>query len=84
VKVTGIPSAIPNTPTNITYSMADNQLTLSWPANYKGCYLQGQTNLLSVGLSTNWVNVPNSENVTSVTFPVDPARGSVFFRLRHP
>jgi fibronectin-binding autotransporter adhesin len=84
VKVVGIPSAIPNTPTNIAYSLTGDQLTLSWPANYRGCFLQGQTNLVSKGLSTNWVNVPNSENVTSLTLPVDPTRGSVFFRLRHP
>lgn len=84
VKVTGIPGTIPNTPTNISHSLAGDQLTISWPSDYAGCILQSQTNALSIGLSGNWVDVPNSANGTSVTLTVDPANGSVFFRLRHP
>jgi len=55
----------------------------NWPTN-AGWILQGQTNNLAVGLSTNWVEVPGSSALTSVTNTVNPANGSVFYRLRFP
>lgn len=84
VKVTGVPGSLPTTPTNVSYSLAGNQLTLSWPANYQGWVLQSQTNPATVGLSNNWVDVPGSADGVSTTVPFDPAQGSVFFRLRYP
>lgn len=84
VKVTSVPAPIPNTPTNISWNLVGNQLSLTWPANYQGCLLQSQTNSIAAGLSGNWVDVPNSDKVTSVIMTVDPAQGTVFFRLRHP
>jgi polygalacturonase len=59
-----------------------NQLQLSWLG--PGWWLQIQTNDLGTGLGTNWVNVPGSTNVTSASFTIDPANGSVFYRLVHP
>jgi hypothetical protein len=72
------------TPTNITTSLSGNQLTLSWPADHAGWRLQVQTNSLSTGIGSNWFDVPDSTNVYQVVIPVDPANGTVFFRLIYP
>jgi hypothetical protein len=56
---------------------------LAWPTN-AGWILQEQTNSLSTGLGTNWVDVPGSESITSTNIAVNPASPSVFYRLHHP
>jgi len=74
----------PTTPTNISYSVSAGNVTLSWPASHIGWILQVQTNALSVGISTNWVDVPGSASTNQVVFPIDTTKGTVFFRLRYP
>jgi hypothetical protein len=69
-------------PTNLTWSVSGNQLTLSWPSAYLGWTLQVQTNALSEGISSNWKDVPGTDTVTSTTVTVDPDDAAVFFRLR--
>jgi hypothetical protein len=59
-----------------------NQLDISWPV--AGGTLQTQTNSLSVGIRTNWVNIPGSTQTNHVVVPIDPANGSVFYRLAFP
>ena len=71
-------------PTNITTSVSGNVLTLSWPTDHTGWLLQAQTNSLSTGLGTNWVNVAGSASVNSLTVTNDPANGSVFYRMIYP
>jgi len=68
-------------PTNITATVSGNKLILSWPADHLGWTLQDQTNGLGVGLSTNWVSVPGSTTVNSVTNTINPANGAVFYRM---
>jgi autotransporter-associated beta strand protein len=76
-------SSIPTGPTNITFSVSGNTLSLSWPSNYVGWILQ--TNVINVGVSNDWFNVPGSETNTQLAFPMtDPAISNEFFRLRHP
>ncbi|HTV63714.1 MAG TPA: hypothetical protein VMH30_14220, partial [Verrucomicrobiae bacterium] len=70
--------------TNITYRVSGNVLTLSWPADHLGWILQMQTNPLSVGLGTNWVNVPNSASETSTNITISPSNPTVFYRLMYP
>jgi autotransporter-associated beta strand protein len=72
------------TPPSMTAVFSGNQLTLSWPADHTGWILQGQTNDTTVGLGTNWVEVPGSVSVNSVTLTFDPANGAVFYRLVLP
>jgi autotransporter-associated beta strand protein len=72
----------PNPPPILT-TFDGTHLGLSWPTNV-GWILQSQTNTLSVGLSTNWVDVTGSAALTGVTNAVNPANGSVFYRLRLP
>ncbi len=70
--------------TNIVFSITSGQLSMSWPADHIGWELQVQTNLLSVGISTNWVPVAGSTNEDSVVIPINLTNGSVFYRLVYP
>jgi hypothetical protein len=63
-------------------SVADGNLTLSWPADHTGWTLQVQTNSLGEGLGTNWVDVPGSASTNAVTIPVTFANEAVFYRLK--
>ncbi len=68
----------------LTNSYSGGTLTLSWPTDRLGWRLQVQTNVLSVGLSSNWSTWPGSTNVTSVLVTNDPANPTMFFRLVYP
>jgi hypothetical protein len=70
--------------TNITFTINGNQLTLSWPADHIGWRLQAQTNPINVGLRSNWFDFPGSTTVNSVTTTLNPANGSVFYRMIYP
>jgi hypothetical protein len=78
--VTGISSA----PTSIVCAFSGNQLALSWPEDHTGWILQSQTNAPGVGLGTNWVEVAGSPSTNQATMTVNPADGSVYFRLVYP
>jgi hypothetical protein len=80
IQVVGIAPPAP-TPTNITYSVSGGNLILDWPAG-QGWQLQSQANPLTVGISTNWVNVPGA--VPPFTNAVNSASGAVFYRLVYP
>jgi len=60
----------------------NNGLNLSW--SVPGAQLQAQTNGQGGGITTNWVDVADSVGTNQMVVPVDPTRGSVFFRLRFP
>jgi hypothetical protein len=77
-------SGTSNNPTNLTYSVSANQLTISWPADHLGWFLQSQTNKLNIGLTTNWVDVPGSGSITQSVMNIDRTKPTVFFRLRSP
>ena len=70
--------------TNITLVVNGNQLDLSWPADHIGWRLQAQTNPISVGLLSNWFDVPGSTSTNEIIMPVNPANGAVFYRLVYP
>jgi fibronectin-binding autotransporter adhesin len=77
-------TSIPSTPTSIAFSVSGSTLSLSWPANYQGWILQSQTNSLSTGLSSNWVDVSGSASSTSYNIIINRTAPAVFYRLRHP
>ncbi len=62
----------------------NNLIQLSWPEDHTGWELQVQTNLLNVGLGTNWVTVPNSSGTNNFLFNINGSNASVFFRLAWP
>ncbi len=72
-------SAVVPSPTLI-YSNTVSGLQFSWTGSFK---LQAQTNLLSLGLTTNWSDYPGGGS-SPVTVLVSPTNGSVFFRLSQP
>jgi autotransporter-associated beta strand protein len=75
-------TAISSTPTNISYAVSGNTLTLSWPQDHLTWILQSN----SVGLtSTNsWFPVSGSANSTQQIITVDPTKQNVFYRLIAP
>jgi len=77
-----VPSSGPSGPANITSSVSGNTLTLSWPAG-QGWVLQAQTNSLSTGLGTNWVDVAGSAALSSKSITLNPALPTVFYRLKY-
>lgn len=79
----GVLSVLPNVatnPTNITFSVSGNVLTLSWPSDHTGWQLQAQTNSVSTGLSGNWVNVAGTTATNELVIPAANS-GCVFYRL---
>jgi autotransporter-associated beta strand protein len=73
---TGVLTLNSAAPPTLTFTNLGGSLEFSWTG---GGTLQAQTNSLSVGLGTNWVDYPGS---SPVTVPVDSANGSVFFRVK--
>ena len=84
IKVLSGASAVSGTPPTITNSVSGNQLTLTWPLDHVGWRLQVQTNSISIGLRSNWVDVAGSTTVHTMNFTLDPANGSVFYRMVLP
>lgn len=82
--VLSVAATMAQNPTNITFTVSSSTLALSWPADHLGWILQQQTNSLSTGLGTNWVDVPNSQNVTSTNINISPVTPSAYYRLRSP
>jgi hypothetical protein len=64
--------------------VSGGNITIGWPQSYTGWILQSQTNSLSVGLGTNWLDVAGSSTTNAVTFPISANNPTVFYRLRHP
>jgi hypothetical protein len=82
ITVATVASIVNTNPTNIVTSVSGGNLTLSWPTDHTGFTLQSQTNSLSVGLATNWVNVAGSTTTNQVVIPINAANGAVFYRLK--
>ena len=83
----GVLAVVPpysTTPTNLTYAATNNSLVLNWPADHIGWRLVVQTNSLQVGLTTNWTTVAGSTLTNSMTLPMTPTNGAVFYRLVFP
>jgi autotransporter-associated beta strand protein len=80
--VLSVVTTVATNPTNITFSVSGSTLTLSWPADHLGWTLQQQTNSLSTGLGTNWTDVAGSTSINSTNITVDPAKPTVFYRLK--
>jgi hypothetical protein len=68
-------------PTNVTFSVSSNTLTIAWPADHLGWILQAQTNSLS---ASQWFDLPGTSDTNTVVIPMDPANPAVFYRLRLP
>jgi autotransporter-associated beta strand protein len=68
----------------MNFTNSSGSLSLSWPSDHTGWRLQVQTNSLTTGLGTNWVDVPSSTNVSQIAIPLNTSNNSVFYRLVYP
>jgi hypothetical protein len=68
-------------PANITVRVMANTIQLSWPSDHTGWRLQVQTNDLTQGLGTNWVDVAGATATNQMIIPISPDNSSVFYRL---
>lgn len=66
----------------LAFQRNGNQLDIFWPTI--AGHLETQTNSSNAGLGQNWVTVPGSAATNHVIVPIDPANGSVFYRLVIP
>ena len=64
------------------FQKSGNQLDISWPII--AGHLEVQTSSTSSGLSSNWVTVPGSSVTNHVAVTINPANGTVFYRLVVP
>lgn len=71
-------------PTQLTASLAANALQVSWPGDHTGWRLQTQTNAITTGLGTNWIDVADSTLTNQMSLPIDPAAPCTFVRLIYP
>ena len=67
----------------LSVSFSGSWLSLLWPTGYTGWLLEGQTNPVSLGLSTNWSIVPGLTS-NGLSVPLGSTNGSAFFRLVLP
>jgi hypothetical protein len=79
----GVLSVVSTQPASasITTSFGGGNLVLTWP-NGLGWQLQAQTNTLSIGLATNWVNISGANS--PFTNGANAANGTVLYRLVYP
>jgi hypothetical protein len=83
-------SVIARTATNTVSTNLDlstlngTNVFLQWPGDHTGWRIQTQTNLPTVGLSTNWATLAGSSLTNQIIVPVDKTNGSVFFRMIYP
>lgn len=73
-------TSIASNPTNITFGVSGNTLSLSWPADHLGWTLY--TNIAGVAATNQWYPLPGSSSVTSTNLTINPNRTNVFFRLQ--
>jgi hypothetical protein len=66
----------------IIYSMAGNQLSLSWPTNYIGWLLQ--SNSVSLTAGNNWYTVPGTGGTNGFQVTIQPNLTDVFYRIVSP
>jgi hypothetical protein len=83
--ITSITLTVPANPNpHIVATETNSVLYLTWPAANIGYQLQAQTNSVSKGLGTNWVNYNPSTGTNQVAIPVNLTNGTVFYRLMLP
>jgi hypothetical protein len=66
-------------PTNLTVSYSNNQLTLSWPADHTGW--QVQSNSVGVEVTNAWFNVSGSTSTNQISITPNANQPHVFYRM---
>jgi hypothetical protein len=55
-----------------------------WPADHEGCGLQMQTIGLAKGIGGHYAGEAGSSTNNRMSFPIEPAKGSVSYCLAYP
>ncbi|MGH7941361.1 MAG: glycoside hydrolase family 28 protein, partial [Limisphaerales bacterium] len=71
-------------PVSLVCSNSGASLTVSWPKDHTGWFLQEQTNSVRVGLGTHWITFPVSAITNNYSIPINITNGCVFLRLEYP
>jgi autotransporter-associated beta strand protein len=79
ITATSVNSGPATNPTNIVFAVGGGNLSLSWPGDHLGWYLQMQTNNLTN--TATWFDVAGSSTVTNVVIPFNQSLHAVFFRM---
>jgi hypothetical protein len=74
--------SINNNPTNIAFSVTNNQLTLTWPADHTGWHLQ--SNSVSLTATGSWFTIPGSAATNQFIVTPDISSTNVFYRMVYP
>ncbi|HEY4417472.1 MAG TPA: autotransporter-associated beta strand repeat-containing protein [Verrucomicrobiae bacterium] len=82
ITVLTAPDVIASNPTNISVAVSGSVMTLSWPADHLGWI--AQSNSVDLINSNAWYDIANSQSGTNLLITINPATGSVFYRLRKP
>lgn len=69
------------TPTNVVTAISGNTLTLQWPADHIGWFLQ--SNSVSLVNTSAWFNVTGSDTTNKVNITLDPNKPNVFYRMKY-
>jgi len=77
-----VASPTASNPTNIIYHASNGSLTLSWPADHLGWFVQ--SNSLNLAVPADWYDISNTATGTNYSIGISPAQKNVFYRLRHP
>jgi autotransporter-associated beta strand protein len=77
-----VTSPVATNPTNISYAISGDTLTLTWPGSHLGWY--AQSNSVSLANTNFWFDIPGSQLATNMVIYISPAQTNVFYRLRNP
>ena len=80
-------SSVDTNSTNRTFTVTNNMLKLSWPADHLGWRLQVRTNHQAKGINGNlndWMTMIGSGITNQVSIPIDTVQPPEFYRLIYP
>jgi len=78
------PQTLGYQPPLLAATTGENRVDVSWPATYTGWQLQTQTDSLSTGPGTNWVDLAGSTTTNRVAVTTGPANPFGLYRLVAP
>ncbi len=71
-----------NYPTNLSLTVSNGALSLTWPVTHLGWIAQSNTS--SLANSAGWYDVPGSSNLVGLTISPSTSQTNVFYRLISP
>jgi len=80
--VLSVVGSMATNPTNLTYAVSGNALSLSWPADHLGWLVQ--SNSVDLAVPADWQDISNTATATTYSITIDPTQTNVFYRLREP